>query len=137
MRQRSEEQLETPITPMIDVTFQLIIFFVVAAAQQKDIIDENVTLAQASYVAPVQKNEPRAVTINVRQNGKVNVVLLPLTAQQLYQILVATRRESGSSVPIILRCDAQVLYHDIDRVLKVIEQAGLYRVRIAAVVKKP
>ena len=134
MKQRQDEVLETPITPMIDVVFQLIIFFVVAAAQQKDIIDENVVLAQASHVPAVKKNEPRAVVINVHSDGAVNIALQPLTLSQLYQILRATVAESGNSVPVIIRGDAKALYREVDRVMEVIGKAGLYRVRIAAVV---
>jgi biopolymer transport protein ExbD len=136
MKKRNEEALETPMTPMIDVTFQLIIFFVVSAAQQKDLVDENVLLAQAKFVPAVQKTEPKTITINVRSGGEVNIALQPLTLKQLHQILKATVARTGNNIPVVLRVDGKTLYRDVDRVMEVIGRAGLYRVRICAVVTK-
>lgn len=129
---RSEEQLETPITSLIDVVFQLIIFFVVAAAQQKDLVDERVVLAQAKHVKEVQKQDPQTIVLNVHQDGEVNIALQPLTVSQLQQILKATVNQAGSNVPVLLRCDGKTLYHDVDKVMTAIGKAGLYRVKIAA-----
>lgn len=136
MRKRSDEQLETPITSLIDVVFQLIIFFVVAAAQQKDLIDTEVNLAQAKHVREVQKQDPATVFVNLRKDGTINIALQPLTVQQLQQVLVATVAQAGNAVPVVIRCDASVLYHEIDKVMQAVGKAGLYRVKLSAVVTK-
>ena len=47
MRRSSEDTLETPITQMIDIVFLLIIFFVVTASVDKDLVDDTISLAQA------------------------------------------------------------------------------------------
>jgi len=133
MKKRSEEVLETPITPMIDVVFQLIIFFVVSAAQQNDLIDLSLNLAQAKDVSAVKKNDPLAVTINVHEDGKVNIAMQEMTMPQLRHVLKSTVAQYGNRVPIILRCDKRALYREVDKVMAVIGEAGLYRVRIAAV----
>jgi biopolymer transport protein ExbD len=133
MKRRTEEQLETPITSLIDVVFQLIIFFVVTAAQQKDLVDQNLSLAQARYAQEPEKQDPNTIIINVHKDGAVNIALQPLAPTQLHQILRATVAQAGSAVPVVLRCDGRTLYHDVDKVMTVVGKAGLYRVKIAAV----
>ncbi len=133
MRRRPQEELETPVASLIDVVFLLIIFFVVTATIDRDVVDDTVRLAQARFSPAVDKKDPRTITINVRSNGRVNIALQPLTLTQLQQILTATVAESGNQVPILVRADRNTIYHEIDKVMEVIGNAGLYRVRLAAV----
>jgi len=133
MRQREAETLETPIASLIDVVFLLIIFFVVTASIERDIVDESIRLAQARHVKAAERKDPSTITINIRRNGAINIATQPLTLTQLQQILTATVHEYGNRVPILLRVDKDTLYHEVDKVMEVIGNAGLYRVRIAAV----
>jgi biopolymer transport protein ExbD len=47
MRRSSDATLETPVTQMIDIVFLLIIFFVVTASVDNDLVDNTISLAQA------------------------------------------------------------------------------------------
>ena len=136
MKRRSSETLETPIASLIDVVFLLIIFFVVTAAVEKDVVDESIRLAQAKYVPAVDKKDPRTVTINLRRDGTVNIALQRYTLTQIEQILTATRAKVGDSVPILIRSDADALYNEVDKVMEAVGKAGLYRVKLAAVSSK-
>jgi biopolymer transport protein ExbD len=129
---RNKESLQTPVSSLIDVVFQLIIFFIVTAAQDKDIMDETIRLAQAKNSPAVEKRDPRTVVINVRPNGQVNIQLIPLTSQQLQQILMASVAKYGNDIPVVVRSDGATLFNEIDRVLQTVGRAGLYRVRISA-----
>lgn len=132
MKARDDSTLETPVAALIDVVFQLIIFFVVTAAVDKDVVDESIQLAQSKYVAAVDKADPRAVLVNVSENGVVNVGMQPMNLMQLQQILTATRTQSGNSVPIVIRADGTALYKHVDGVMKAIGKAGMYRVQLSA-----
>lgn len=133
MKRKKEQALETPIASLIDVVFLLIIFFVVTAAVEKDVVDESIRLAQADYVPAVDKKDPRTITINLSRNGRVNIALQPLSLTGLQQILTATRAKSGNTVPIVIRADAKTLFKEVDRVMETIGKAGLYRVQLSAV----
>ena len=134
MKKHREHNLETPITQMIDIVFLLIIFFVVTASVDEDVVDQNVHLAIAKYAPAIEKNDPRSVVINLRDNGSINIAMQPMTLQQLQQMLIAMQQQSGSAIPIILRCDASTQYRYIDRIMQIAASAGLYRVRISAMV---
>ncbi len=133
MKARSDESLDTPMTQMMDIVFLLIIFFVVTASVDKDVVDETINLAQAKNAPAVDTVDPRAITINLRSDGKVNIALRPMTSMQtLYNFLVNMRSQSGNSVPVLIRCDAKTKYKDIGAVMDTAAKAGLYRVRLVA-----
>jgi len=133
MKKRADEGVETPIASLIDVVFLLIIFFVVTAAVEKDVIDESIVLAQAKHVKAVEKKERGTVTINLQKNGSINIALQVMSLRQLQTILTATRVKSGNRVPIVIRSDAETYYRDVDKVMEAIGQTGLYRVKLSAV----
>ena len=58
------------MTPMIDVVFQLIIFFVVTAAMQDKAMETNVLMAMAPNGPVETVKDPRTVTVDVVADGK-------------------------------------------------------------------
>lgn len=133
MKKRNDEAVATPIASLIDVVFLLIIFFVVTAAVEKDVVDESIRLAQAKNVPAVEKKDPRTITINLKENGVVNIALQPMSLRQLQTILTATRARSGNSVPIVIRSDKDTYYREVDKVMEAVGETGLYRVKLSAV----
>ncbi len=132
---RNDEDLQTPITAMIDIVFQLIIYFVVTSAVDKDMVDETIKLAEASHSPAVETTDPRMVVINVNERGQVNIALQPMNMTQLEQLLLAMKVQSGNSVPILIRCDGNTRFDYVDQVMQKAAKVGLYRVRIAAMVE--
>jgi biopolymer transport protein ExbD len=57
MKKRADEP-GFNMTPMIDVVFQLIIFFVCTADMQQKAIDESIKLALAPHGKPVEQKDP-------------------------------------------------------------------------------
>ena len=133
MKRRNSETMETPIASLIDVVFLLIIFFVVTAAVEKDVVDESIRLAQAKHVPAVEHRDPRTITVNLASDGEVNIALQPINLTTLQQILTATRAQFGNAVPIVIRSDGETKYRDVDRVMQAVGGAGLYRVKLSAV----
>jgi len=132
---RNEEELQTPITAMIDIVFQLIIYFIVTSSVDKDVVDESIRLAEASHSPAVETTDPRMVIINVNARGQINIALQPLNMTQLEQLLLAMKVQAGSSVPILIRCDGNTRFDYVDQVMQRAARVGLYRVRIAAMVE--
>lgn len=127
-----EETLEIPIVPLIDIGFELIVFFVLTASQAADLVDEEVNLAQAKHSPAQTKPDKRAIIINVRGNGEINIMKQPQTVPQLTQVLKAAKRQSGDTLPIVIRVDGKAKYKEIDRIMEAVGKAGLYKVSIAA-----
>ncbi len=136
MKHRPDDTLETPITSMIDIVFQLIIFFVVTSAIDKDVVDESIKLASAQNAPAVETVDPHSVTINLHADGELNVAMMPMSLPQLRNFLISMRSQSGNATPILIRCDGTTRYRKIDQVMQVVTEAGLYRVRIVAMLEE-
>ena len=92
-------------------------------------------LAEADHSPAVESSDPRLVVINVNAQGRVNVALQPMSMQQLENLLLSMKVQSGSSVPILIRCDGNTRFDYVDQVMQRAARVGLYRVRIAAMVE--
>ena len=136
MKHRPDDTLETPITSMIDIVFQLIIFFVVTSAIDKDVVDESIKLASAQNAPAVETVDPHSVTVNLHSDGEINVAMMPMSLPQLRNFLISMRSQSGNATPILIRCDGTTRYRKIDQVMQVVTEAGLYRVRIVAMLEE-
>lgn len=133
MKKRSDDVLETPITPMIDVVFQLIIFFVVSAAQQQELVDDTIRLAKVKDVKDVSRSKSATtVTINVNEEGRINIGNVSMTRPELTNVLKETRAKYGNNVPIVIRCDGTARFEHIDNVMRAVGAAGLYKIQISA-----
>lgn len=131
MKIAEDIELELPVTPMVDMVFQLIIFFIVVAATQNDVVDANIKLAEARNAPAIEKME--GVIINVAKNGEINIACKPVSLEQLRYILTQTRQEAGDRTTVVVRCDGDSMFREVDKIIAVIGKAGLYRVRIAAI----
>ncbi len=132
MRRQTDDSIETPITSMIDVVFLLIIFFVVTASIDKEIVDESIQLARAKYTDAVEKKDPRTITINVDEDGSMNISMWRVNQTQLTQQLQAAYAKYGNSVPIVIRGDRDALYENVEKVMESVGKAGLWRVQLSA-----
>lgn len=131
-KRRGSDSVETPVASLIDVVFLLIIFFVVTASVEKDIIDTSIQLARAESVKPEQKKNPLTVIINVRDDGSYNIAKQPMRLQQIYNILYNTMMKYGAEVPILIRADAETEYRAVADLQDTITKVGFYKVRLAA-----
>ena len=117
-------------------TFLLIIFFVVTAAQEKDIIDRSIELAQAQEVEAAEEKNPMTITLNLRKDGSLNIAKRPLSLPELRSILRGTYQDVGGTVPILIRVDGATPYRYVDRLQTVIKESGYYKIQLAARVVK-
>ena len=139
MRKQEEPYLTGNLTAMIDVVFQLIIFFVCAISMQNNAIDDSITLTLAPNGLPVKEKNPREVTIDVHQDGRLSVGGQTYSVSLLRDILKATVANNGGNpdaVPIILRGDQAVLHEKVQGALDVCSEAGIVKIRFAALKEK-
>ena len=98
MRRSSDSNLETPITQMIDIVFLLIIFFVVTASVDKDLVDDTIQMALARNTKPEEVLKANTLTINVRLENRdewraAKAAVKALPRQQVsYNIALQTKQ---------------------------------------------
>ena len=120
------------MTPMIDVVFQLIIFFVVTAAMQNKAMETNVRMAMAPNGPLEQVKDPRTVMVDVVEDGTIQIMKSRISEGQLLTILNNARKTSGQSTPVVIRGDMGTKHEAIKRVMDICGKAGLWKIRFAA-----
>jgi len=124
------------MTPMIDVVFQMIIFFVCTAQLEQEAINEAILLPDSPHGPMIaEEKDPRTITIEVDENGRISIARTLLSEEKLRKVLyktVAEYGERGPSIPIRIRADAASHHTDVKRVLDACTSAGLYKISFIA-----
>jgi len=125
------------MTPMIDVVFQMIIFFVCTVQLEKEAINEAINIPDAPHApAAAQEKDPRTITIEIDRKGKVSIARTPLSLSKLKSVLkktVADYGVRGPSIPILIRADSATKHLHVRRVMDVCTSAGLYKIAFVAI----
>ncbi len=132
-QKRTSTTAPVNMTPMIDIVFQMIIFFVLTVEMERDAIDERVRMAMAPHGPLVEERDPRTVTIDINERGELSIARVPLSPGQLRAIMRNTVAIYGQSLPVVIRGDQDTLHQHVNSVMDICTQAGLYRISFAAI----
>jgi len=118
-----DEQFHMNMTPMIDVVFNMIVFFMVATRfshleRKLDVQVPRVAAAGAPSPAPAKH------MINVYQDGEITWNRKPVTLEQLTAELAAARSQQGD-MGVIVRGDGQGAFQNVAAVLNACRKAGI------------
>jgi len=132
VRSTDQPKVRLNLTPMIDVTFQLILFFLLAGhmAQQESQID--LMLPQARTGEKMAETDTRRLVINVLSDGRVLLAGEVLSAERLSQLLAAERNAS-EKVEVRIRTDRDTPYRFISPILLACARTGLWNVSFAVI----
>jgi biopolymer transport protein ExbD len=112
---------------MVDVAFQLIIFFMVSTTFITLQSGLPVDLPQATTSAVTSSDIP-SVTIN--KDNQIFIGSTPVTLETLEAQLKATLQDTGFNI-VILRADKSVLHGLSVQVMDILRKAGAQRIAIA------
>ncbi len=98
------------MTPLIDIVFLLLIFFLVATRFSEEEKEFDVMLADASEAQP-QTKKPRELFINIDKDGRYFVSGKILTLEQLRPVLEQTYANNPGHASAVIRSDRLCLYH--------------------------
>lgn len=117
------------LTPMIDIVFLLIIFFMVGTQFDELERDFDVEVPEVNS-AQALTSGPDELVINIRQNGELRMQSETLTAEELESRLTAAR-EKYSRQAVIIRGDSDVPYQHVADVLSICHRAQIRSVSLA------
>ena len=119
------------MTPMIDVVFQLIIFFLVSShlAKQEAQLPLPLPVAASGDKEGDQTN-PR-VTVNVLADGQLSLAGKHVSVRELQQRLHTRLAESGADLEVRIRSDRAVAYQHVEPILLACARAVIWNVAFA------
>lgn len=113
-------------TPMIDVVFNLLLFFMVAArfAQEKE-RELDVQLPAASEARPITE-KPSEIYININQQGQMVVANRPVTVPELDAHLQHAATNNPTNQAVIIRADKRVPFEFVVAAMNACNKARLF-----------
>jgi biopolymer transport protein ExbD len=127
-----DEGCELNMTPMIDVVFQLIIFFVVTLKMVKD-VNEEIVLEDGRHGPIIKEMPSQTLEIEVDKKGLISIHNAKMTQSDLYTILVNRVNRFGNNFPILIRADRDTRHNRVKEVMDLCTRAGVWKLSFVAV----
>jgi len=118
------------LTPLIDVVFLLLIFFLVATKFAEEERELDVLLPDASEAQPLI-SQPRELFVNVDEHGRYYVTGRILTLDQLYPVLKAAWVNNPGRASVIIRADRRCRWEFVVAVMNACNRANIRDYRVA------
>ena len=136
MARKAQDNPQLDMTPMIDVVFELIIFFVVTlvAAQEKD---ETIELedGQHGIVLTPEELPPTHMQVDIGlDKGKPrismgNIVISPAEITKR----VKDRKKKYQDFPVLIRADFAVPHKAVAQVMNAVTEGGIWKISFMAI----
>jgi biopolymer transport protein ExbD len=127
---KPRKEIELDITPLIDVVFLLLIFFMVSTTFEHD-SELNITLPKASKEIPQAK--PDAINVAIDSQSRIFINEKELLNSQISTIKEALYDIASDlkDAPIIISADEETPYQVVIRTMDAARQLGLAKITFA------
>nr|VFK79088.1 MAG: biopolymer transport protein ExbD [Candidatus Kentron sp. SD] len=132
MNLRRNKNLDAPdvtLTPLIDVVFLLLIFFMVSTTFERN-SELSIELPEASAESEISKGKTIEIAIDAQGYYYINGKQLVNTQLETLKKAL-TRFKSSTSPPLILSADEDTPYQSVVTLMDVAQQLGFARLRFA------
>jgi biopolymer transport protein ExbD len=128
---KNAEGCPLDMTPMIDVVFQLIIFFIVTITMEAE-SNPDIELAEAVHGPVIEDLAPQTTVIEVDRRGWISMHNVQLSKQNLRSMMKSKYRRYGE-FPILIRADYRTRHEDVREVMDICAESGIWRIDFAAI----
>ncbi len=113
------------LTPMIDVVFLLIIFFVVSGTMTRREEARPVPLPAAAGGEETENRETGKLVISVEADGRVFIGNSPIPLDELKTRLLREKEESALPLEVRIRADRSLSWSQTEPILLLCGEAGI------------
>jgi biopolymer transport protein ExbD len=121
------------MTPMIDVVFLLIIFFLVSSNLAQQEVQLDVDLPEATSGNRPEESDLRRIVVNVLAEGNVQVGTESVKPDRLADLIRYEARRAEGQLEVRIRCNRNVPYRAVEPILLAAARAGVWNVTFAVV----
>ena len=113
------------LTPLIDIVFLLLIFFLVATRFAEEDRELDVVLPSASEAQPLTV-QPKEIFINISKDGGYFVEGKTLTPEEIEGLLERAVVNNPTNQSVILRADKRVSLDSVVVIMNLCNRAGVF-----------
>jgi len=123
---------EIDMTPMIDVVFQLIIFFIVTIQMEKE-YNPDIELERSPHGPPIEgKQNVLTMEVEINRFGWISIHGAQLT-HKMFRDIMRNRYNRYGQFPVLIRADKKTKHKDVKAVMDICTSVGIWRINFAAV----
>jgi biopolymer transport protein ExbD len=130
--ERNDERVDVNLTPLIDVVFLLLIFFMVSTTFDRH-AKLKVELPEASAKQTQQQQQSIVLSIDAKGNYFINDRQLINTRLETLKTALQKTLGDEKDIPLVLRADAKTPHQAVVRAMDAASQLGLTRLSIATI----
>ncbi len=130
-RYKPYQKLGFNMTPMIDVVFLLIIFFLVSSHLAKQETQVELELPHAVSAADDSLSDKPRLTININADGSYSLAGRPIAADRLAEQFARVKEKEGGEVEVRIRGSRAATWSTAEPVMIACTRAGIWDVRWA------
>jgi biopolymer transport protein ExbD len=119
------------LTPIIDMVFLLIIFFIVSNNMIQQDTAIRVDLPEAESGTLPQDPQMKRLTVSIPGPGRLYVGTEVVEKERLRQLLAECRRDWGAEAELQIRTNRSVPYGEIKPILQMAAANGILRISFA------
>lgn len=133
---RREFGLAFNITPLIDIIFLLIIFFLAASHLARSDASTPVDLPEATQDDESPERPLRRLVVTVGRDGALSVAGQPIDRDKFDELVLQERLDAdGQPLEVRIRGDKHVRFESIEPLMKACVSAGITEVGFATIQK--
>lgn len=125
-----QDNIELNLTPLIDVVFLLLIFFMVSTTFEKQ-AKLKLQLPDATTEARVQDQKTVVIGIDAKGHYYINDRQVVNTSIETLKIALKKVTEGKTDIPVTLRADAKTPHQSVVTAMDAASQLGLVKLSIA------
>ncbi|AFM23448.1 ExbD/TolR family protein [Desulfomonile tiedjei] len=129
---RKSKNSSLDITPLVDLVFLLIIFFLLSTTFN---VSPGIRLDLPEASSQKIHKEKKEITVSVDQSGTIYMNKDPVDSQSLLSQLLTRAREDRDTT-VLIKGDRSTAYGQMVDILGMVKQAGLHRIAILTQRKK-
>ncbi len=130
-RQKPRKQVEVSLTPMIDVVFLLLIFFMVTTSFNRE-TELNIMLPKAH--GSEKTEQKKSIMLTIDADGLYYVDNHQVINKKLSTLRKALQKATGEkkNMPLIISADAKTTHQAVINALDIAQKIGLTHITFAA-----
>lgn len=121
---RSNVASTLSLTPLIDVVFLLLIFFLVTSEFEDEERRLDIVLPSATSAVPMT-SKPREIVVDIDPNGKVYLRGEPTTLDQLEDVLKTAVANNPTNQSVVIRADRVTTFQPVVNVMDLCNRTGV------------
>lgn len=124
---KTAEESELDLTPMLDVVFIMLIFFIVTAS----FVKESGIVVNTPNAQTAQNQENANIFIGINESGEIWIDHRPVDIRSVRAIVARLHAENPEGA-VVIQSDAKATTDTMVQVMDQVRMAGIERIAIAA-----